>query len=154
MKRSGMFAVLYTFHDSNCADRGGRGKSSSYTLEHLYAFTRCLRFVSFFEHTVCNSVTTSEASLLLHIACLTPCRSLTIISSWILLLHFFFTLSISARCFTHIDGLDGIFHSHRTLYTYTSFCSVTSLFSSTHGRGWWEGQESWVMLESEHRCIY
>ncbi|KAE8326574.1 hypothetical protein BDV39DRAFT_88521 [Aspergillus sergii] len=52
---------------------------------------------------------------------------------------FFSTLSISARCFTHIDGLGGIFHSHRTLYTYTSFCSVTSLFSSTHGRGWWGG---------------
>ena len=79
-----MFAVLYPFDDSNCADRDGRGKSSSYTLEHLHAFTRCLRFVSFFEHTVCSSVTTSEASLLLHIACLTPRRSLTIISPWAL----------------------------------------------------------------------
>ncbi|KAB8274858.1 hypothetical protein BDV30DRAFT_84173 [Aspergillus minisclerotigenes] len=116
-----MFAVLYTFHDSNCADRGGRGKSSSYTLEHLYAFTRCLRFVSFFEHTVCNSVTTSEASLLLPIACLTPCRSLTIISSWILSLHFFLL-------FPYLPDVLPISMDSMVFSIHTGHCILTLLF--------------------------
>ncbi|KAE8158109.1 hypothetical protein BDV40DRAFT_32312 [Aspergillus tamarii] len=128
-----MFAVLYPFDDSNCADRDGRGKSSSYTLEHLHAFTRCLRFVSFFEHTVCSSVTTSEASLLLHIACLTPRRSLTIISPWalyhyvsFLFLFFFPVLSIFARCLP-ISMDSTVFSIHTGHCIFTTFFFVLSL---------------------------
>ncbi|KAE8317742.1 hypothetical protein BDV41DRAFT_490328 [Aspergillus transmontanensis] len=84
-----------------------------------------------------------------------PCRSLTIISSWILSLSLFFLL------FPYLPDVLPISMDSMVFSIHTGHCILTLLFVlSLHFSALpmvvdgGQGQESWVMLESEHRCIY